>query len=299
MPVPQKGYGAALRGGIAAARGRYIIMGDADDSYDFSALDAFVETLRGGATWSWATASGAASCPARCRCSTATSAIRSSPSSAGCSSGRRSGDFHCGLRGFTRDASARLDLRTTGMEFASEMVVKATLHGMRIAEVPTTLKPDGRSRPPHLKHLARRLAAPAIPADVLAALAVLDPRHDAMLARHADFDAALLGTTLSDDNLALDLNTFVAACFMVMTGVQLVTFGILSRYYAEITGILPSNTRSDWLIRHVSTDRLVINANLLLAGILFFGYAIISWRASASGRLPIRRFRGWSYSDLP
>jgi glycosyltransferase involved in cell wall biosynthesis len=151
VDVPQRGYGSALYYGSKAARGRYIIMGDSDDSYDFSNLDAFVEKLDegyhlvmgnrflggiepGAMPWknryignpvlTWV-GRVLFRCPAK--------------------------DFHCGIRGYTREAFERMDLRTTGMEFASEMVIKATVLGLKITEVPTTLSKDGRSRPPHLR----------------------------------------------------------------------------------------------------------------------------------------------------
>ena len=99
------------------------------------------------------------------------------------------------------------------------------------------------------------------------------------------------------DNLSLDLNTFVAACFMIVAGVQLVTFGVLSRYYADITGILPSNSRSDWLARHISTDRLALNAGICFCGgAAFFGYAVLSWAQLGFGPLSSPRSRAWSCS---
>ncbi len=151
IQVEQRGYGSALFHGCIAAKGEWIIMGDSDDSYNFSSLDQFVEKLKDGFDlvmgnrFLGGIASGAMpwenryignpiltwvgrllfKCPAK--------------------------DFHCGLRGFRKDAFLRMDLRTTGMEFASEMVIKANLFGMRIVEVPTTLSKDGRSRPPHLR----------------------------------------------------------------------------------------------------------------------------------------------------
>ncbi|HAM24131.1 MAG TPA: dolichol-P-glucose synthetase, partial [Actinobacteria bacterium] len=151
VDVPRRGYGAALIAGIHQAQGRFIIMGDADDSYDFSALDPFVTALRGGADlvmgnrFAGGIAPGAMPALHRYLGNPVLSFI-----------GRlffRSpiGDFHCGLRGFRREAALELDLRTTGMEFASELVVKATLAQQRVVEVPTTLSPDGRSRPPHLR----------------------------------------------------------------------------------------------------------------------------------------------------
>ncbi|WP_353643900.1 glycosyltransferase family 2 protein [Mesorhizobium sp. WSM2239] len=287
VPVPQKGYGAALLGGIAAARGRYVVMGDADDSYDFGELDAFLSRLRGGAElvmgnrFKGGIETGAMPVLHRYLGNPVLSYL-----------GRLFfridlGDFHCGLRGFNTASIRGLNLRTTGMEFASEMVVRSALAGLRTEEVPTTLKPDGRSRPPHLKtwrdgwrHLKFLLMYNprwlfVIPGLSLCGLGVLL----SML--------LFFGPLHLADNLSLDLNTFVAACFMIVTGVQLVTFGILSRYYAEITGILPSNTRSDWLMRHISTDRLAAKAGiLLLAGAMFFGYAIFSWASFGFGPLP-------------
>src|SRR5215470_1912148 len=151
VPVEAKGYGSALMGGIAAAHGRYVIMGDADDSYDFSSLGPFVEKLRDGYAlvmgnrFKGGIKPGAMPKLHRYLGNPVLTTI-----------GRlffksRCGDFHCGLRGFDREAIVALDLRTTGMEFASEMVVKATLRNLRITEVPTRLFRDGRSRPPHLR----------------------------------------------------------------------------------------------------------------------------------------------------
>ncbi len=286
VPVPRRGYGAALQGGIEAAHGRYIIMGDADDSYDFSALDPFVQRLRGGADlvmgnrFEGGIEKGAMPFLHRYLGNPVLSFI-----------GRLffrlpTRDFHCGLRGFRAEAIRGLDLRTTGMEFASEMVVRAALANLNVDEVPTTLKPDGRSRPPHLRtwrdgwrHLkfllvynprwlffipGTTLIASGI---LLAALLFLGPLH--------------LNTTME-----LDLNTFLAACFMVVTGTQLVSFGVLSRVYADITGMLPRTRGADWLSRSISTDRLAMNGGIcLFAGMLFFGYALVRWGALSFGPL--------------
>jgi hypothetical protein len=151
LEVPERGYGAALRAGCADARGRWIVLGDADDSYDFSDLDGFVESLRQGSDmvvgnrFQGGIAPGAMPWKNRYIGNPTLSWV-----------GRRLfgisiGDFHCGLRGLTKDAFERMDLRTTGMEFASEMVIKAAQHGLVIGEVPTTLSQDGRSRRPHLR----------------------------------------------------------------------------------------------------------------------------------------------------
>ena len=151
VDVPERGYGAALIAGIEAARGRFVVMGDSDDSYDFEHLQPFVDALRGGAQlvmgnrFAGGIRPGAMPPLHRYLGNPVLSFI-----------GRaffkvRVRDFHCGLRGFDRDALLALGLHCKGMEFASEMVVKAALGGLRIAEVPTTLSPDGRDRPPHLR----------------------------------------------------------------------------------------------------------------------------------------------------
>lgn len=286
IPVPSRGYGAALIGGIEAAHGRYIIMGDADDSYDFSSLGAFVERLRGGADlvmgnrFQGGIEKGAMPVLHRYLGNPVLSFI-----------GRLffrvpTGDFHCGLRGFNADSIRKLSLNTTGMEFASEMVVRSALAGYRIEEVPTTLKPDGRSRPPHLKtwrdgwrHLKFLLMYNPrwlffIPGATLATIGML-------LAA-----ALFFGPVHIAAGLQLDLNTFVAACFMLVTGIQLFTFGVLSRYYAHMTGILPGNRRSDWIVANVSTDRLALYAGGILAvGLALFAYALYSWASLGFGDL--------------
>lgn len=154
-PVPVKGYGAALIGGCNAAKGKYVIMGDADDSYDFLHLMPFVEKLREGYElvmgnrFKGGIAKGAMPPLHRYIGNPVLSFI-----------GRlffpsEIGDFHCGLRGYNRESMLKLDLQTTGMEYASEMVVKSTMYELKMTEVPTTLSPDGRSRAPHLRSLGR------------------------------------------------------------------------------------------------------------------------------------------------
>ncbi|MGE0503704.1 MAG: glycosyltransferase family 2 protein [Rhizobiaceae bacterium] len=286
VPVSERGYGAALQGGIAAARGRYVIMGDADDSYDFEALDAFMARLRAGADlvmgnrFRGGIAPGAMPFLHRYLGNPVLSFLGR------LFFGIEARDFHCGLRGFVADKVRALDLRTTGMEFASEMVVRPALAGLRIEEVPTTLQPDGRSRPPHLKtwrdgwrHLKFLLMYNPrwlfiVPGLSLCGLGVI-------LAL-----ILFLGPLQLNSTMELDLNTFVAACFMIVGGTQLISFGILSRYYADITGILPANARSERLGGWISTDRMALNAGILfLAGLLFFGYALFSWAKLEFGAL--------------
>jgi hypothetical protein len=286
VPVPERGYGAALQGGIAAARGRFIIMGDADDSYDFTALDGFVEKLRGGADlvmgnrFAGGIEKGAMPFLHRWLGNPVLSFIGRLFFATG------TRDFHCGLRGFRAEPIRALGLRTTGMEFASEMVVRSALSGLAIEEVPTTLKPDGRSRPPHLKtwrdgwrHLKFLLMYNPrwlffIPGSMLAGLGIL-------LAA-----ALFVGPLHVTGDLSLDFNSFVAACFMVVTGTQLVTFGALSRHYAARTGMLPATPGADWLQRNLSTDRLALGGGLALAcGLALFGYAVAGWASLGFGPL--------------
>lgn len=286
IAVADKGYGAALRGGIARARGRYIIMGDADDSYDFSALEAFVDRLRAGVDLVMGNRFKGGierdAMPALHR-------YLGNPVLSWL--GRLlfridAGDFHCGLRGFNAASIRSLDLHTTGMEFASEMVVRSALQGLRIEEVPTTLKPDGRSRPPHLRTWRDGWRH-------LKFLLMHNPKWlffiPGMTLFGVGFVFAFLllwGPLRVVDNLSLDLNTFMAACFMMVAGVQLVTVGLISRYYAHITGFLPKTGGSDWLIRNMSTDRLALDAGIIFAGgTLFFGYALARWAHLGFGPL--------------
>lgn len=151
VPVADRGYGSALRGGFAAARGTYVVMGDADDSYDFAEVPAFLRKLEEGYDLVMGSRirgriePGAMPPLHRWLGNPALSLLGRFLFGAPVS------DFYCGIRAFRRDAYASVVFRTTGMEFASEMVVQAALHRLRIAEIPVTLRPDGRSRPPHLR----------------------------------------------------------------------------------------------------------------------------------------------------
>ncbi len=284
IPVATRGYGAALIGGINAARGRYIIMGDADDSYDFSRLELFVEKLRGGADlvmgnrFKGGISQGAMPPLHRYLGNPVLSAV-----------GRiffriPVGDFHCGLRGFNAESIRKLGLVTSGMEFASEMVIRASLEGLNIAEVPTTLKPDGRTRAPHLKtwrdgwrHLKLLLMySPkwlfVIPGLLLTALGAI---MQGLL---------WFGPIEVASNVMLDMNSYAAACFMLIAGVQLVSFGVLARFYATLTGFLPRGKRSDFIFRFAKTDVMVrLAAVLLLVGAGVFGFAVWSWSTLGFG----------------
>jgi glycosyltransferase involved in cell wall biosynthesis len=280
------GYGAALLGGIDAARGRYVVIGDADDSYDFANLAPFVEALWGGADvvmgnrFAGGIAPGAMPFLHRYFGNPVLSflgrlffgiAIR---------------DFHCGLRAFRTDAVRRLGLRSTGMEFASEMVVCSSLAGLTIAEVPTTLKPDGRSRAPHLKTWRDGWRH-------LKFLLMYSPRWlffipGASLIAVGALLAALLswGPVRVFHGMVLDINTFIAACFFVIGGVQLLSFGAISRTYAAIGGFLPRYTRATALLGRATTDRMALAGALIaISGMAVFGYAFTAWAQKEFGPL--------------
>jgi hypothetical protein len=286
VPVKERGYGAAILGGVAAARGAYIIMGDADDSYDFSALDPFVEKLRDGYElvmgnrFAGGIAPGAMPPLHRILGNPVLSFI-----------GRLLfklpvRDFHCGLRGFNTAAIRRLELVTSGMEFASEMVIRSGLESLRIAEVPTTLSVDGRSRAPHLKTWRDGWRH-------LKLLLMYSPKWlfvfpgGLLLALGAALMALLWGGSFAiADNVVLDANSYAAACFMAIAGVQLVSFGVIARYYASITGMLPRGERSDAIVRLATTDHIVRLAAIVLAiGVAIFGYAAWAWSRVNFGEL--------------
>jgi glycosyltransferase involved in cell wall biosynthesis len=286
VDVPVRGYGAALYHGTMAARGRYVIMGDADDSYDFSRLDDFVAKLREGnevvmgnrfqggirpGAMPWKNRyignpvlSGIGKLFFRCPV----------------------GDFHCGLRGFSREAFQRMRLQTTGMEFASEMVIKATLLKLRIAEVPTTLDKDGRSRPPHLRpwrdgwrHLRFML--------------LYSPRW---LFLYPGIVVTLLGLTLGiailrgplaiTRHVALDVNSLLVAFAAVVLGFQAVAFSICARSYAYHEGLLPPNPKLDRAFQRFKLETgLIVGAVVFLAGLAGILYTVWIWYRHGFGAL--------------
>ena len=267
-PIAARGYGAALIGGIEAARGRYIIMGDSDQSYDFSALDDFLAKLRDGYDlvmgnrFAGGIAKKAMPPLHRYLGNPVLSFI-----------GRlffRSaiGDFHCGLRGFSREAIMRLRLTSPGMEFASEMVVKATVARLRLSEVPTTLSPDGRSRPPHLRswrdgwrHL--KLLFTFAPRWLFLYPGALLAATGAVLA------LALLPGPLRVGGIALDSATLIFAVAAVLVGSQMVMFHALATLHATAEGLLPESARFARLRSHLNVDRFcVVGGGLFAAGLL-------------------------------
>ncbi|WP_297107437.1 glycosyltransferase [uncultured Devosia sp.] len=268
----QRGYGAALGAGIAAARGRFIIMGDADDSYDFANLDAFMQALRSGAQlvignrFAGGIAPGAMPWHHRYVGNPVLSFL-----------GRLFfktpiRDFHCGLRGFSREAITDLNLRTTGMEFASEMVVKATLARLDIREVPTTLRPDGRSRPPHLRSFRDGWRH-------LRFLLLFSPRWLflypglALLIVGMVVGAMLLRGPVQVGPVSFSVHTLLVAALCVIMGTQSIAFAIIGRRFASRYGFIPRSGVYDKALEALTLERLLLFAIVLLAG----GLAAMGW----------------------
>jgi glycosyltransferase involved in cell wall biosynthesis len=288
VQVKEKGYGSALRCGIEAASGKWIIMGDADDSYDFSEITGFVKKFQegfelvmgcrlpigggkifpGAMPWKnrWIGNPILSfigrlffKCPAH--------------------------DFHCGLRGFTKAAFEKMDLKTTGMEFASEMVIKSTFKQLKIAEVPITLHKDGRSRPPHLKpwrdgwrHLRFMLLfspqwlflAPGI---FLSAIGII-------------FAAALSLENIKIGGVAFDVGTLVIACMTIIIGFQLVAFAFFTKVFAIAEGLLPDDPKFSRAFKFFNLEKGILTGlAVLLAGIFLSGRAVWIWKQSGFGDL--------------
>jgi glycosyltransferase involved in cell wall biosynthesis len=287
--VKKKGYGSALMGGIDAARGKYIIMGDADDSYDFTNLGPFVEKLREGYDLVMGNRFKGGIAPGAMpplhkylgnpvltwigklfyRC----------PSS----------DFHCGLRGFSKDAALRMNLRTPGMEFASEMVVKSTLLGMKIAEVPTTLSPDGRSRPPHLRswrdgwrHLKFLLMfSPLwlyfIPSVVLMLISLFILGAVLTAQRGEVFR---LGPIWFGDH------AMIMAGGLFIIGYIGILFGLIAFFFSirESFRMLTERDKKIYNIIRVE-NAVILGVLFILVGLGIFGYVFIAWSDAGFGGL--------------
>ena len=275
--APRRGYGAALLNGIDDARGRFVIMGDADDSYDFENLEPFVAQLRGGADlvmgnrFKGGIAQGAMPPLHKYLGNPVLSGIGQlffRPNI---------GDFHCGLRGFNVQRIRALGLQTTGMEFASEMVVKASLARYRITEVPTTLEKDGRSRPPHLRswhdgwrHLRFLLlfaprwlfVYPGLLAFALGAVAV----------GVLSFGGVRIG------EVGFDVTTMVYASALCVVGYQSLMFFWLTKLFATQEGFLPASSRYRAIVAKWSAERgLVLGLVLFLLGIAAGIVQVIRW----------------------
>lgn len=285
VPVAAKGYGSALTGGIAAARGRFVVMGDADDSYDFTDLTPFVEKLRAGYDlvmgnrFKGGIKPGAMPPLHRYLGNPVLTGLGRLLFQSPC------GDFHCGLRGFSKAAITSLDLRTTGMEFASEMVVKATLRGLRIAEVPTTLSPDGRSRPPHLRSWRDGWRH-------LRFLLLYSPRWLflvpglSLMVTGLLLGAWLLPGPQTVGGVTLDVHTLLYAAMAVIIGFQAIWFAAFTKIFAISEGLLPEDERLNRLFKYVTLETgLIAGGVLLLAGFGGSIYALGDWGAQSFGPL--------------
>ena len=287
--VRAKGYGNALMGGIAAASGTYVVMGDADDSYDFGHIPRFVEELRKGVDvvmgnrFRGGIEPGAMPLLHKYLGNPVLSAVGKllfkSPV----------GDFHCGLRGFSRTAFARMGLRTTGMEFASEIVVKASLLGMSFAEVPTSLSPDGRSRAPHLRTWRDGWRH-------LRFLLLYSPRW---LFLYPGLALMLLGVGLglwllpgprTVGGVTLDVHTLVYGAAFVLLGFQAIAFACFTKIFAISEGLLPADPALDKLFRYITLEvGLAVGVILTLVGLGTSIYAVSGWGAQHFGMLDYSR----------
>lgn len=285
VSVSVRGYGSALMSGITAAHGKYIIMGDADDSYDFSKLGLFIEKLRDGYElvmgnrFKGGIMPGAMPPLHRYLGNPVLSALGRLFFHSPC------GDFHCGLRGFSKEAVMRLDLKTTGMEFASEMVVKATLQKMKIAEVPTILSRDGRTRPPHLRswrdgwrHL--RFLLLYSPRWLF-----LFPGTLLMIAGLAT-GLWLLPGPRTVGGVTFDIHTLLYAAMAILVGFQAITFAVFTKIFAISEGLLPEDRRLNRVFQYINLEvGLIVGVALALIGAAGSVYALGFWGEQSFGPL--------------
>lgn len=294
VDVPIRGYGAALAAGIATARGQYVIMGDSDDSYDFSDLAVFVAKLRAGSQlvmgnrFQGGIAAGAMPKLHRYLGNPVLSFI-----------GRLFfhvpiGDFHCGLRGFARDAVLNLGLVTQGMEFASEMIAKAAIAGYRIEEVPTTLRPDGRGRPPHLntwrdgwRHLRFLL--------------LFCPRWLffypglAMLATGLAGFLLLQPGSLKLTSVGLGIHSLLYMGAFVIIGTQLIQLALLTRWVGVLSRIVPMpRTLVRWLPYLKMETGLLTGAALFFVGLMWSARLVVDWGYGGFGALEPEEVMRWA-----
>jgi glycosyltransferase involved in cell wall biosynthesis len=283
--VAEKGYGSALKGGINAANGKYIIMGDADDSYDFTSLSSYVEKLRQGFDLVMGNRFKGGIQPGAMP---PLHKYLGNPVLSGIGRlffGGYVRDFHCGLRGFRKDSIHNLNLETPGMEFASEMVVKATLHQLQITEVPTTLSPDGRSRPPHLRSWRDGWRH-------LRFLLIYSPRWLFLIPGLTAFLLGLVAMVLltlgpiTINETTFDIHTMLYASLFMNLGLETIFFAIFSKVFSVNSGIIPKDSRYNLIIRHFGLERgIVLGAVILAVGIIVSIFALIKWGEQSFGPL--------------
>ena len=289
VDVPFRGYGAALYAATMAARGRFVIMGDSDGSYDFSSLMPFLEKLREGYDlvmgnrFAGGIKSGAMPWKNRLIGNPVLSGVgrlffRTAPR-----------DLHCGLRGYSLAAFKRMDLRTTGMEYASEMVIKATLLRLRVTEVPTTLSPDGRDRPPHLRpwrdgwrHLRFMLLySPR--------WLFLYPGLVLILSGLA-LGFCLMQGPVQIGRATLDVHTLFFAGIAVLVGYDAILFAAFSKVYAANAGLIPQNPFLVRVFKYLTLEvGLIFGALLLIVGLAGSVYSFILWDQQRFGVMDPQR----------
>src|SRR5579863_2733341 len=285
IPVARKGYGNALRAGIAAARGEFVVMGDSDDSYDFKQVDVFVAKLREGFDLVMGNRFWGEHVPG------AMPFLHRYLGNPGLSwLGRLFfkcpvGDFQCGLRGFRKEAIDRLELRTLGMEFSTEMVVKATLSNLRIAEIPTTLSPDGRDRAPHLRTWRDGWR-------YLRFLLLYSPRWlffypgAVLFLLGVAICAWLLPAPRIVREVTFDYTTLLFGAMAILIGFQSVNFAAFSKTFAIAEGLLPEDSRMNRLYRYVTLEvGLIVGALLVLGGVGMWVFGLSYWRSRHFGPL--------------
>jgi glycosyltransferase involved in cell wall biosynthesis len=286
--VKKKGYGNALRGGIQAASGKWILMGDADASYDFSETDRFVKKLQEGfelVTGCRLPRGGGKILPGAMPFSHRWLGNPLFSRMARHMFAAPIHDIYCGLRGFTRELYNRLDLQCEGMEFATEMIIKASLHGARIAEIPITLHPDGRrTQAPHLRTVRDGWRT-------LRFFLVFSPRW---LFLAPGFVLALLGLVgyivalpgLNIGGVTFGAHTLLFSSLAILMGYQSVLFAICAKTFAINEGLLPKDPRVDDFFKLIYLERgLAIGALTFLAGLILLGSAVLQWKSVDFGRL--------------
>ena len=286
VPVSTPGYGAALAAGIEAAEGKYVIMGDSDESYDFSALFPFVEKLRAGYDlvmgnrFKGGIAPGAMPLMHRYFGNPFLTAVGRLFFSC-----RECGDFYCGLRAFRKEAIRELHLQSHGMEFALEMVVKARMHGLRITEVPIMLAPDGRGRPPHLRWYSDGWRS-------LRFYLLMSPRWffaipgSALLVCGAIVSIVLLAGPVSVMSITFDYHTLMYSTSAIVLGYQSVLLFIFAKLMAVESGLHPHRTNFGFLEQRRTLEWcIVIGVTLVMVGVVLGIIAARQWSLVSFGNL--------------
>jgi glycosyltransferase involved in cell wall biosynthesis len=288
IQVREKGYGSALMGGIVAARGKFIIMGDADDSYDFLETPKFVEKLREG----YDIVQG-------CRLPSGGGTVErgampflhrvwGNPMFSWLARwwfGSPLHDVYCGLRGFRKDVYPLLDQRCTGMEFATEMIIKASLYGAKIAEVPITLYPDGRKdRAPHLRTFRDGWRTIRLFFICSPRWLFLVPGILLILLGMAGYGIAMPGMTFY--GVTFDAHTLLFASLAIICGYQSIVFALLTKAFAISEGLLPEDPRMNRFFQFVNLEKgLVFSSIALFVGVTLLMAAVNDWRQASFGQL--------------